>query len=186
MVFQTLSATWEGGLKISRGQKWGIGALCAGGAVALLWVPVRVALDLYTLMPDSRKMLQYEASNDANLKALRTALLQFHESEGQFPSAAGWMDAIKSRTRVDNMTQEQTDKKFVNPLYPAKAGTYGYALNDAAAGKYKGDLKPGTILVFDSTATTWNAHGDPQKLKPKSPYPGGLMGITVGGDVVKL
>jgi hypothetical protein len=96
------------------------------------------------------------------------------------------MDSIKNRIRVDNMSEAETNKKFINPLYPAKSGVFGYGFNDAAGEKYKGDLKPKTILVFDSTETGWNAHGDPQKLKPKGPYPGGQEGITVDGTIVKL
>jgi hypothetical protein len=154
--------------------------------VAALWTPVRVIIDLLPAIPEARVMQQYNAGNEQNLKALRTALMEFHDSEGQFPAGASWMDNIKSRTRVDNMTQQETNKKFVNPLYPSKPTVFGYAINDAAAGKYKGDLKPGTILVFDSSDTAWNAHGDPAKLKPKSPYPGGLKAITVDGSIVKL
>lgn len=153
--------------------------------VAIIWV-LPVIRDLWSMIPPPRVMLKYNASNDANLKALRAALMQFHESEGQFPAAAKWMDSIKNRIRVDNMEASETDKKFVNPLYPAKTGVFGYGFNDAAGDKYKGDLKPKTILVFDSSDTAWNAHGDPVKLKPKGPYPGGQEGITLDGTLVRL
>jgi len=60
-------------------------------------------------------------------------------------------------------------------------------MNDAASGKYKGDLKdPKTILIFDSSDTSRNAHGDPKKLLPTPPRPGGNLGITVDGSIVKL
>jgi hypothetical protein len=173
-------------MKLKRQWKLGLIGLVLGMVVAALWTPMRVLIDLWSLIPPARVMVKYNANNEANLKALRLALMAYHESEGEFPDASGWMDAIKSRVKVDNMSSAESDKKFVNPLYPAKTGVFGYALNDAASRKYKGDLKKNTILIFDSTDTAWNAHGDPVKLRPAKPFPGGQVGITVEGSIVRL
>jgi len=75
----------------------------------------------------------YNATNEGNLKALYTALMLYHDSEGQFPQAAGWMDAIKTRIQANDMKPEEAAKKLVNPLAATGAGTYGYAMNDAAS-----------------------------------------------------
>jgi hypothetical protein len=135
---------------------------------------------------DRKEMEIYNASNEKNLQALRTALMEYHESEGQFPDASHWMDAIKSRVKVDDMEASEVAKKYVNPLYPPSSNVFGYALNDAASKKYKGDLKSGTVLLFDSSDTSWDAHGDPRKLKPATAAKGGDEGITVDGKIVKL
>jgi hypothetical protein len=60
-------------------------------------------------------------------------------------------------------------------------------MNDLASGKYKGDIKDKkTPLLFDSSDTSRNAHGDPAKLLPKPPRPGGNVGIAVDGTILKL
>ena len=105
----------------------------------------------------------------------------YHESEGQFPVAKGWMDAIQNRMRASNMSPEEAQKKLVRPdLMPPKAGVFGYAMNDALSGKYKGDIKnPKTVLVFESIQTDRNAHGDPSTAK-------GRMGVAIDGSIVRL
>jgi len=110
--------------------------------------------------PPKRK---YTAGNETNLKALQTALMLYHESEGQFPQAAGWMDAIEPRIRTFDMELSEAKKKLVRPDLAGKEGEFGYALNDAASGKYKDDVGGKAILVFESKATARNAHGDPAK-----------------------
>jgi hypothetical protein len=140
--------------------------------------------DQYVSGDQERK---YNASGTANLKALYTALMLYHESEGQFPVASGWMDAIKNRVAASDLAKGEADKKFVTPSLEGKPGQYGYAMNDAASGKYKGDVKdPKTPLIFDSSDTSRNAHGDPKKLLPSPARAGGNLGITVDGTIVKL
>jgi hypothetical protein len=124
-----------------------------------------------------------------NLKALHTALMLYQESEGQFPDASGWMEAIKMRTQTSDMKEEESIKKFINPLIrPAGAAIFGYAMNDACSKKYNRDIpEPAkTPLIFDSQDTAWNAHGDPAKLLPNPPRQGGNFGISVEGSVLKL
>jgi hypothetical protein len=129
----------------------------------------------------------YAASNEGNLKALYVATMKYHETEGQFPDAKTWMDQIKTRIRANDMTEAEALKKLINPLYPPAAGVYGYAFNEAVAGKYKKDIKDQkTPLIFNSTDTTYNAHGDPAKLNPKDPAKGGNEAVAVDGSIVKL
>ena len=164
---------------------YGVIAVALFAFILLVGAPIwRILVHLGVF--DKKEMQIYNASNEKNLLALRTALMLYHESEGQFPDASHWMDAIKSRVKVDNMEATEVAKKFVNPLYPATSTVFGYALNDAASNKYKGDLKPSTVLLFDSSDTSWDAHGDPKKLKPATAAKGGDEGITVEGKIVKL
>ncbi|HTQ10834.1 MAG TPA: hypothetical protein VMI31_12230 [Fimbriimonadaceae bacterium] len=124
---------------------------------------------------------QYEGTSIDNLKFMRTALMGYEESEGQFPIAGGWMDAIENRLSTDDLKKGEGMKKLVYPEYEGQAGKYGYAFNDAMSGKYKGDVRDTKApMVFESTATEKNAHGDPAKLR----RPGGL-GITMGGQIVR-
>jgi len=172
-------------------KKWllGVYSLIAGIVFGLLCF---VVTPLYHLLHglgwlSGHETVKYHASNEANLKALRIALLAYHESEGQFPDSRKWMDAIKTRVRADNMAEAEAMKKFVNPLYPAKAGVFGYAMNDAASNKYKGDLKdPKMPLIFDSSDTAWDAHGDPAKLKAKSQEEGGNEAVAVDGTILRM
>ena len=63
-----------------------------------------------------------------------------------------------------------------------KAGEFGFALNDAVADKYIDDIKDKkTVLLFQSTDASWNAHGDPATIGRK-----GGIGMAVDGSVVKL
>src|SRR5579862_8991872 len=54
--------------------------------------------------PEDRK---YEATREGNLKAIYTALMLYHDSEGQFPVSSGWMDAIKGRIQAADMKPEE-------------------------------------------------------------------------------
>jgi hypothetical protein len=135
-------------------------------------------LDRFLKSEDKRK---YEGTSMDNLRYMQTALLGYHDSEGQFPVAAGWMDAIHNRLNTDDLKKGEEAKKLVYPGYVGQDGKYGYAFNDALSGKYKGDIKdPKTPLVFESTDTEKNAHGDPAKLR----RPGGLA-ISVDGQILK-
>lgn len=114
------------------------------------------------LMPGPKR--QYTASNEANLRAMHTALMLYHDSEGQFPAADGWMDAIKNRLKAYDLASGEAEKKLIRPDLAGKADAYGYAINTAAAGKYKDDVGgPKTPFIYESHQTTRNASGDPQK-----------------------
>lgn len=153
-----------------------------GRAVRDLWS--HGFLQQYLSPDDARK---YNASTTANLKALYTAMMNYHESNGQFPPAKTWMDAIKSFGAASDLAKGEADKKFISPFLAAKPGEFGYAMNDLASDKYKGDLKdPKMPLIFDSSDSSRNAHGDPKKLLPKPPRPGGNLAIAVDGTILKL
>jgi hypothetical protein len=123
----------------------------------------------------------YSASREANLKAISVALNLYEESEERYPAASGWMDAIGSRLRTTDMSEAEAAKKLVRPnMKSPQAGQFGYAINDAVAGKYKGDLKdPKTVLVFETTDRAKNAHGNPKAQK-------GGLGVTISGEIVHL
>jgi hypothetical protein len=132
------------------------------------------------------QMRQYNATTESNLKAIYTALKLYEDSEGQFPDATGWMDAIQNRIVANDMTGAEAQKKLVSPSLAAQAGQFGYAMNAKASGKYHGDLDPKMPLIFDSNDTARNAHGDPSSLLPKPPRAGQNMGIAVDGTILKL
>lgn len=123
---------------------------------------------------------RYEGTSIDNLKFIRTALLGYEDSEGQFPAAGGWMDAIQNRLGTDDLKAGEAAKKLVRPDFYGQQGKYGYAFNQALAGKYRGDIKDQrTPMVFESASSERNAHGDPVRLRK----PGGLA-VTVGGDIL--
>lgn len=104
----------------------------------------------------------YDPSDtDTNLHELALALKQYEASEGQYPAADQWMDQLGPRLVLNDLPKKEAQKKLMRPGVPE--GEYGYALNDKVAGRYKGDLPKGTILLFESKATLRNAHGDPKK-----------------------
>ncbi|MBI1757378.1 MAG: hypothetical protein HYR64_09765 [Fimbriimonas ginsengisoli] len=173
-----------------RKRRWWLWILAAALAVGLYFAyPILHLADSARRKGffDKPPVENYEASQGNNLRALYTALMLAHDSDGQFPDTAKWMDAIANRVQTSNMSAEDAAKKFVDPSLAGRPGLYGYAMNDAASGKYKGDLKdPKTILLFTSSDLARNAHGDPKKLVPNPPRSGGSWGITVDGSVVKL
>ena len=121
----------------------------------------------------------YDASNEENLKALRTALMLFHDSEDKFPDAKGWMDAIEPRITASDMAPGESQKKLIRPDLSGKTGSFGYALNLKAAGKYKDDVgDPKAILVYESKQTARNAAGDPATDRDG-------MAITVDGTLLR-
>jgi hypothetical protein len=173
--------------KIKRGCFWAFVAIVV---VLAIWVGP-VIRDLWKSgilgnQLSAQKMREYQGNSMENLKALHTALLLYHDSEEAFPDSSGWMDAITNRIKAGDMTQEEADKKFVNPLIPKGKGVFGYAMNDLCSKKYKDDIKdPATTpLLFDSSDTSWNAHGLVDALLPKPKRAGGNMGISVTGEII--
>jgi hypothetical protein len=134
---------------------------------------------------DSGPERTYTATQVGNLRAIRTALMSYEESEGHFPEAAGWMDAIEHRLGTADLGPGEAEKKLVDPSV-GKAGAFGWALNDAVSGKYHDDIRdPATTpLVFSSSVLTRNAHGEPSKLLPAKPRAGGNLGISISGEIL--
>ena len=123
--------------------------------------------------------VKYTAGHEENLKAMQIAILLYHDSEGQFPAATGWMDAIEPRIATSDLAKGEAEKKLIRPDLTGKPNEFGYALNAKAAGKYKDDVGDGkTILLYESKQTARNASGDPAADRSG-------MGIAIDGSIVK-
>ncbi len=124
----------------------------------------------------------YKGDVDDRLKAMQTAAELFHSSEDMYPKPEKWMDDLLVRLQTQNLKKGEAEKKLKRPDLEATPDQYGFAINSAVAGKYKGDIKdPKTILVFESKETKKNAVGD-----PKTDGKAGGEGITLSGKIVKL
>jgi hypothetical protein len=151
--------------------------LILGGIWA--WPTLR---NLATLLPTNEKKQGWTPDTLKNLNALYTGMMLQHESDGQFPKSDQWMDKIIIRVRTETLKKGAEKEKFVDPAAGGQAGAYGFAMNDAASEKYKEDLKDKNMpLIFQSTDTSWNAHGDPAKIGRN-----GGIGIAIDGSEVKL
>ena len=138
--------------------------------------------DLATLLPQKETKIGWTPGTEVNLKALYTGLMLQHDSDGQFPQGAQWMDLVIKRVRNETLQAGAENQKFIDPRAGAKSGEFGFAMNDAAAGKYKDDIKDKKMpLIFESTDTKWDAHGDPAKIGRKNG-----IGISVEGKIVRL
>ena len=178
----------------SRAKKVGAGllivvALGAGGL--FLTAPGQAIRDIWgtgalQAAMSEPEMRAYHASTESNFKAIYTAMKIYEESEGAFPPADRWMDAIKGRMVVSDMTEEEAAKKLVSPSCVGKAGEFGYAMNEAASGKYSGDLDAKMPLIFDSSDTKRNASGSPEKLLPSPPRAGKNMAVSVDGKLIDI
>ena len=129
------------------------------------------------------KKKKWTPDTEANLKALYTALKLHHESEGQYPKSGQWMEAAVKRVASATLPRHEAVKKFVDPAAGGAPGVYGFAMNDAVSEKYDQDVadRAKTPLLFQSTETAWNAHGDPAKIGRA----GGLA-ISVDGQIIEL
>lgn len=166
--------------------KWTIGCFTLTGVVLLL-LGMTVFRDFLNLWRagflDKPDPVAYRGASLDNLRAQRTALMLYHDSEGQLPLAAGWMDAIGNRLQTRDLKPGEGAKKLIAPDFAGQPGKYGYAMNGACSGKYKDDVaSPETTpLVFESTSADRNAHGDPKTLgKPQG------QAISLGGQALKL
>lgn len=142
---------------------------------------------------EEQTMRDYSASNEENLKAIRSAILLYHDSEGGFPASEGWMDSIEVYLKTADLTDEDAAKKLKNPAYWDEAEKFGYAYNADLAGMYwvpdgpvPGDPEcvqnpAETVLIFDSADLSRNAAGEPEALAEE----GGLA-VMVDGSVQPL
>lgn len=146
-----------------------------------IWLSPLIRALMKVGLPSDTEQRTYSATSIENLQAIRTALLLYHDNEGQFPHADGWMDAIQPMLKTNDLTVDEANKKLVNPSMDAlKPGEYGYAMNKAASEQFKGDLAESTILIFESPKDRMrNANGDPKSSS-------GLQGIAIDGNVVTL
>jgi hypothetical protein len=119
----------------------------------------------------------YIGSTEANIKALRIALMLYHDNEDQFPAASGWMDAVKNQLKSNSLNEGEEMKKF--KVDGVSSSEFGFALSDIASQKNKTKLKPDDILVFVSKDKRWNAHGRPEDL-------GAGWAITLEGNLIRV
>jgi hypothetical protein len=176
--------------RVLRGVVMTVGLLALigiGYAEYMVGYTVRLFLAKGIIRTVGDKDRTYSGDNRANLKALYTAMMLQHDSEDAFPPADKWMDALKSRITTGDMQPSEAMKKFIDPSLAGRPKSFGYAMNDAVAGKYKGDVPDPdkTLLLFMSSDTSWNAHGEPKRLLPEPPRDENL-GITVSGDLVRI
>ncbi|MCC7229287.1 MAG: hypothetical protein IT203_02770, partial [Fimbriimonadaceae bacterium] len=101
----------------------------------------------------------YSATSEQNLKAIYQGMKLYQESEGQYPFAEGWMDAIENRISTNDLKKGEAQKKLIRPDLLTRPGEFGYAMNDLASGKYSGDVpKPSeTPLIYESKQSGRNA-----------------------------
>ncbi len=159
--------------------------LVALGAIAFLVGPEALTAYRYGFFSQENK-LTYTGDSKGNLRRIHTALMLYHDSEGQFPIAEGWMNAIENRLQTNDLKPGEGIRKLRNPMLPPDEAVYGYAMNEAASGKYKDDVPGGDKLplIFDSSDTSKNAHGDPKSLAPAPARSGGNLSITIGGELI--
>lgn len=163
----------------SRGCLFVVLAFIALGIVVGIWIGPLVGPALRQMQHDPER--QYHGNSIDNLRAMYSAMSLYHDSEGQFPNSDGWMDAIQNRIYEADLKKGEAEKKLVRPALSGQKDQYGYAMNDEASGKYKDDIKDKkTPLIFESTTTVRNAHGDPKNLR----RPHGLA-ISVDGTILE-
>lgn len=167
--------------KSRKGRK--IGCSIAGAILLLLvWFAGPPLLDLGRggFLSCAPPKHEYSATSEQNLKAIYQAMMLYHESEGQFPEANGWMDAIDNRISSNDLKKGEEKKKLIRPDLIGQEGNYGYAMNPVASAKYKDDVKdPSTTpLIFESKETVRNANGDPEKSRDG-------LAISVDGTILK-
>jgi hypothetical protein len=151
-----------------------VAAVWAGPVLRDFW-----RAGFFSKAPEKRTL---HADTENNLNALYTAMKLHHDSEGVFPKSDTWMDKVIKRVRTEDIKKGEEKKKFIDPAAGGAPGVYGFAMNDAASDKYIDDIKDKKApIVFESTETNWNAHGDPAKIGRK-----GGIGMAVDGTVVRL
>jgi hypothetical protein len=123
---------------------------------------------------EQTKQVAYDGTTLDNLKAIHTAMMLYHESEGAFPTAASWMDKIENRLQTNDLKTGEGAKKLLNPA----TGKYSWSYNSAAAGQYKDDLpeKDKTVLIWATFAPEKNQNG-----KPENPY----LAILIDGTILE-
>ena len=156
---------------------WWIGGVLFAvvGGVGYMIGPEAVAAVRNGFFADQKKVA-YTGDRIDNLRRLQTAMMLYHESEGQFPRAEGWMDAIENRLQTNELKPGEGIKKLHDPSLGDDPNVYGYAMNDLASAKYKDDLpgKDEFVLLFTSADTKRNARGAPK----------GELGITISGKLL--
>lgn len=151
-------------------------------ALALFYGPTLLNLSKAGFFSSAPEKQAWHPDTEKNLKALYTGMKLQHDSDGVFPNSAQWMEKVQNRVKTETLKKGDEAKKFVDPAAGGAPGVYGFAMNDAASEKYIDDIKDKKMpLIFESTETGWNAHGDPAKIGRK-----GGIGVAVDGSIVRL
>ncbi|MCW5937629.1 MAG: hypothetical protein KIT11_10030 [Fimbriimonadaceae bacterium] len=186
---ETVNPAWalhtsgEAMLKRKRGCQIGVGIVVLAFLLALPWMVQVVAAfrDFqragFLEQGEERK---YQGSVDANLTAIRAALLLYVDSEGAFPPRESWMDAAWLRLQSGDMSKEEAKKKLRDPSRAKGESDYGFALNPAVAGKHPDDLPGETPLVWQSEGLEWNSATGP-KAKGREVRVDGALGDAKSG-----
>ncbi|MCU0316557.1 MAG: hypothetical protein MUC92_08190 [Fimbriimonadaceae bacterium] len=150
-----------------------------------LWPVIQIVLGLGLLEKGEKRTWTGDSLD--NLRRQHVAMTLYLESEGQFPSATGWMDAIEPRLKVGDMSEEESKKKLVSPPLLGRPGQYGYAMNEAASQKIPEEIENPdiTALIFESQATERNAQGDPARDMANPPRGDGNHYVTISGNAKK-
>lgn len=162
-----------------------------GGVIALavlgFWIGPVVRDLVNAGFLDRTEKRKYSGASIDNLKSMHMAMMIYHESEEMFPDGSGWMDAIEPRIQVYDMAKSESEKKLIAPQFRDQKGKYGYAMNSLCSRKYKDDLPDPatTVLIFESSETARNAHGDPAKIMAPSEKGQEPLAITIEGQLAK-
>lgn len=93
---------------------------------------------------------RYVAGREENLRAIRAALLVYHDSEEAFPTREGWVAALTPRLRTADLSEADVLRKITRPDQAWGPGK-GYAIPTTVAGRYRGDLKgPDPVILFET------------------------------------
>ena len=139
----------------SRGELRGKGLALAGvivSGVFLLLIPISAAMLLPALAAAKGKAQAIVCMN--NEKQLAVAVRLYSASNANhFPPAATWCDAIKASVG--------SDKVFKCPAV-VPSDNCDYAFNAKLDGLDVSKVDPQTVLIFESNAGSFNAHGGPE------------------------
>lgn len=144
-----------------------------------------IAQDLISPPPK----VEYEAGVVENLEAIHTAMMQYHDSEGEFPPADQWMDLLVLRLRTADLKEGEEYRKLQNPkVLHMGTDVWGYAYNLNVQNMYKDDVVGGEdqILVFETGELAYGVSGDPAQDAIPIEGAGENLAVTVGGEILPL
>ena len=128
------------------------------------------------------KLEKFSGTTDGQLRLMYEAAQTHHQSEEVFPEGKTWMDDVLLRMKTQNLLPGEAEKKIVRQDLIGQPNQFGFAMNSAAAGRYKGDLKdPNLILFYTSKSSSKNLYADPT-MEGLS----GGRGITISGQLLSL
>lgn len=153
----------------------------------VIWVAFKSGIAQDLISPPAK--VEYEAGVVENLEAIHTAMMQYHDSEGEFPPAEEWMDLLALRLRTADLKEGEEYRKLKNPkLQNLGTDVWGYAYNLEVQNLYKDDV-PGAedqILVYETAEPAYSISGDPAADAQPFEQGGENLVVTVGGEILPL